>query len=270
MGHLALGALAAVIRFLLLAILLGFAAPGVGATEEPPRVEKAAFTSAVGPDDKPVDTLAETTLDQGRIFFYVLLDGLRPHGQYTVTSRVRDGDGRLVCELPFDFQPTGERWFLSYPIDLNRYLDAPGDWTFELHHGSQRLFARQLKVSPGTTLFGVTPFWAAAIPAVIWLALELAGYLAVPRIKAPDRRLRAFWAIEVAATIAFLALLGFLLGREDFWRFGVPLGLALLALTLWGTRFCASCGYRDYFRRKSAPFCQRCGHRFLRDRVMST
>ncbi|MCP4712247.1 MAG: hypothetical protein GY869_26795 [Planctomycetes bacterium] len=95
---------------------------------------RAAFTTGVNDNHRPVDSFDEITLIERKVYFHVTWFSLRKGQTYNYYFKIFDGSWAMVYHgSPQPFTATGGTHYTWQPYTINPATDKPGDWRFEAY-----------------------------------------------------------------------------------------------------------------------------------------
>ena len=66
--------------------------------------------------------------------------------EHKYLCKIFDGSGTLVATSQISFTPEGGSWNTWTWYNINKYVDKPGNWTFEIHLDGQKVIEENLAV----------------------------------------------------------------------------------------------------------------------------
>jgi hypothetical protein len=103
------------------------------------------FTSGLDEQNRPIDDLARMSLDSARICIFV---GWFNLGDAPVDylCRIFDGQRTLVYAYSSRFRPKDGSWNTWTYREVNKAIDRPGVWTFDVYLNKVMMFSAELPV----------------------------------------------------------------------------------------------------------------------------
>jgi len=115
-----------------------------------PALYKVVFTTALSEDNIPLDELKEVSLNQKR--FTVFIRWRLPIGDHTYQVKIFDGSGKLASDNPVKFHASATIASTWYEYAVNKYVDQPGKWKFEIFLDGKKMTEEFLDVLPADSL----------------------------------------------------------------------------------------------------------------------
>ena len=91
------------------------------------------------------DDLRVISLDHGQINIYVKWQNLSLEPHKAVVT-IADGSGRQVLQQKYDFTPRNDRWNTWWSYRIDKEVDQPGEWRFQVFMDGEVLVDENLTV----------------------------------------------------------------------------------------------------------------------------
>jgi len=104
------------------------------------------FTTGLTEDNMPMNDLTEISINEERI--YVFAKWRLSLGEYNYTVKIFDDLGKLINENQLKFTPQTTTWNTWSWYNINKYMDKPGEWKFEIYLDGQKMTEEHLTVLP--------------------------------------------------------------------------------------------------------------------------
>jgi seryl-tRNA synthetase len=110
-----------------------------------PALYKVVFTTALTEDNVPINDLKEVSINQKR--FYVFIKWRLPIADHVYEIKIFDGSGKMASDSPVKFtaQTTISNTWYEYAI--NKYIDQPGKWKFEIYLDGKKMAEEFINVT---------------------------------------------------------------------------------------------------------------------------
>ncbi len=117
------------------------------------------FTTGIADQvNMPVNSLSEISISEKVIYLYMKWTGMVAGDVYTNKVKIFDGEGNLINEDDVVFTPTKVTSISLCGYYINRFLDKPGKWRFEIYLNGQKIDEKYLTVlSDSGTEAAATP-----------------------------------------------------------------------------------------------------------------
>ena len=103
------------------------------------------FTTGLTNNNQPVNNLKEISINEQRIYIYVSWFSISD-GEHNYLCKIFDGSGQLVTTSQMSFTSEGGSHDTWTWHNINKYVDKPGSWTFEIYLDSKKVIKENLVV----------------------------------------------------------------------------------------------------------------------------
>ena len=91
-----------------------------------------------------INNVKEISLNESRIYIYV--KWRLPLKERVHFTKIFDGEGNLVYQSEYHFEPTTVNWFTWTWHNINKHTDKAGIWKFQIFSEGRLLVEKKIRV----------------------------------------------------------------------------------------------------------------------------